>query len=97
MKKEKNKNEQRKNRFHLESLVYQRIGKCEHQFKPGQYYALRSLGMILGISPTGIRQRAITDRWPILDVWHESKRIRRPHFVDGAFLADIQKTILGEE
>jgi len=97
MKKEENKNEQGGKRFHLGSPVYQRIGECTHQFEAGQYYSLRSLSIILGFSPTGIRQRAITDRWTILDVWHDSKRIRRPHFVDGAFLADIQKTILGEE
>ena len=97
MKKEKNKDEQRKNRFHLGSPVYQRIGECTHQFEAGQYYSLRSLSIILGFSPTGIRQRAITDRWTILPVWHDSKRIRRPQFVDGAFLADIQKTIRGGE
>lgn len=87
--------EQWKVRFHLDTPVYKRIGASDHQFEDGQYYSLRSLGLILGMTPVGIRQRCIVDEWPTLPVWTETKRIRRPQFIDGGFLKSIQQTVRG--
>ena len=70
---------------------YQKIKSTSHVFEHGQWYTLSSLARILGFSPTGIRQRAIIDQWPLLDVWCEKHRMRRPNFISGDFLRDIQK------
>jgi hypothetical protein len=77
--------------------VYQKIKTTSHTFQKGQWYSLRSLAQILGFSATGIRQRCIVDSWPTLPVYFSAGRIRRPQFVDGAFLADIQQAIRGGE
>ena len=71
--------------------VYQRIQSTSHVFEHGQWYTLSSLARILGFSAVGIRQRAVTDQWPLLPVWCEKHRMRRPNFISGDFLRDIQK------
>ena len=86
---------QRNQRFLFKSPVYERIGACDHQFQAGQYYSLRSLSLILGVSENGVRQRSIIDEWDVLPVWKESKRILRPTFVDGGFLKALQQTVRG--
>jgi len=71
--------------------VYQKIKSTSHAFEIGQYYSLSSLARILGFSPTGVRQRAINDQWPLLDVWCDKRCMRRPNFVSGDFLSGIKK------
>ncbi|MFZ9080275.1 MAG: hypothetical protein ACO23H_17205 [Alphaproteobacteria bacterium] len=76
--------------------VYQKIKSTNHPFEIGQYYSLSTLARILGFSAVGIRQRAINDQWPMLNVWCDKHRMRRPHFVSGEFLSNIQKTAQAE-
>jgi len=76
--------------------VYQKIKSTNHIFQNDQWYSLRSLAKILGFSATGIRQRCIVDSWPTLPVYCEADRVRRPMFVYGDYLSNIQKAAQAE-
>lgn len=75
-----------------DSKAYQQIASASHSFQPGLIYSLADVAKLTGLSRNGIAQRAFLDGWPAVKIWaHRSKR-RRPYFVSGEFLREIQQT-----
>ena len=74
-------------------LAYQKIASSDHQFQPGYLYSFNDIGRLSGLTGVGVRYRAMMDGWPLVTVWVEQHRERRPRYVDGAFLSGIQQTV----
>ena len=76
----------------LELHIYQLIIKATHAFKPGTLYSFPALEKLTGATKLGLRLRAFTDGWPLIEPYSSQGNRRNQFFVDGAFLRKIQKS-----
>ena len=85
------------NRIPLGLPAYKKISNSSHEFETDRLYSFHDIARLTGLSPVGVRQRAILDQWPTAPIWVHSSRIRRPQYVSGEFLRDIQLKVGGQD
>jgi hypothetical protein len=71
--------------------AYRKIAAASHVFEDAPLYSFSDISHLIGVSRVGVRQRAIIDRWPTVEIWMHQGKTRRPQYVSGAFLATLQE------
>jgi hypothetical protein len=84
-------------RYPLDLPAYQKIANADHRFNVDQLYSFNDIARITGLSSVGVRQRAVLDGWPTAPVWIHPSKIRRPAYVSGDFLRNIQLQAGGQD
>jgi len=44
-----------------------------------------------------VRQRAFSDNWPTIPIWSHESKLRRPAYISGDFLRNIQLKAGGQD
>ena len=73
-----------------EMPAYQKMRSATHRFKETALYSFGDVAQIIGLTHEAVRKRAIIDQWPCVEIFIRAGRVRRPHFVPGEFLANLQ-------
>jgi len=71
--------------------AYKQIALASHSFQPGYLYSFADVAKLAGLTRQCIAQRAHLDEWPTVKVWVHRSKLRRPYFVRGDFLREIQQ------
>ena len=66
------------------------LGNSPVQGNFSALYSFADVGQIIGLTHEAVRKRAIIDQWPCVEIFIRAGRVRRPHFVPGEFLANLQ-------
>jgi len=77
--------------------AYQKIANAEHRFDSGRLYSIVDVARLSGLSAVGVRQRAFSDNWPTIPIWSHESKLRRPAYISGDFLRDIQLKAGGKD
>ena len=70
--------------------AYRKMRSATHRFKETALYSFADVAQIIGLTHEAVRKRAIIDQWPCVEIFIRAGRVRRPHFVPGEFLANLQ-------
>ena len=71
--------------------AYRKLAAASHQFENSPFYSFTDIGRLIGVSRIGVRQRAFIDHWPTVEIFMHQGKTRRPQYVPGVFLANLQE------
>jgi len=71
--------------------AYRKLAAASHQFENSPLYSFTDIGRLIGVTRIGVRQRAFIDQWPTVEIWMHQGKTRRPQYVPGVFLANLQE------
>jgi len=71
--------------------AYRKLAAASYQFENSPFYSFTDIGRLIGVSRIGVRQRAFIDQWPTVEIFMHQGKTRRPQYVPGVFLANLQE------
>ena len=71
--------------------VYRKLAAASHVFEDAPLYSFSDIARLIGVTRIAVRQRAIIDRWPTVEIWMHQGKTRRPQYVEGTILFYLQE------